>query len=181
VKLNLGCGYEKLNGYVNIDCNEAVAPDVVLDFTTESFPYANGSVQQVVMFHTIEHIQKKFHLGLLLEIRRVLQPEGTLLLSYPEFSKIAENWKTNYLGKREFWEATIYGRQSSPSDFHVSLMDSKQFSCVLISAGYHILHCIPEVDEPYNTVLKATSDILQTYSDAVRENVWTERQLEPKS
>ena len=181
MKLNLGCGSEKLEGYINVDCNKELGPDLLCDFTKDGLPYANGSVEQVVLFHTIEHIQKSFHLQLLLEIRRVLCPDGTFLISYPEFTRCYENWRTNHRGKREFWEATIFGRQSSPSDYHVCIMDTPEFSYTLRSAGFRILHCIPEVSEPYNTVIKVTPDILQTYSEEVRSNVWTEKPLELKS
>ena len=172
MKLNLGCGKEKLEGYVNVDCNAALEPDLTCDFAKDGLPYANGSVEQVVLFHCIEHLQKRFHLQIFLEIRRVLKENGTLIVSYPEFSKCAENWRTNYRGKRDFWEATIFGRQSSPSDFHVCIMDSTEFSYTLKSAGYRILHCISEVNEPYNTIVKAVPDVLQTYSEEVKREVW---------
>lgn len=171
MKLNLGCGANKLEGYTNIDINASLQPDIVHDFTT-ALPFEDTSVDQVVMFHVIEHIEKQKHLSLLLNVRRVLKSDGILIISYPEFSKIAQNWLENRAGKREFWEATIYGRQSSPSDYHVCCMDSDEFIYLLKSAGYRITQCIPEPMELYNTVVKATPDILQTYSDEVKAAVW---------
>ena len=174
MKLNLGCGLNKLEGYINIDIDEKLNPDVVHDFKT-SLPYPAASVDKVVMFHTIEHIEKKFHRGILINIRRVLKEDGELIISYPEFGKVAQYWLDNHKGLREFWEATIYGRQASPSDYHVSAMDSKEFKHLVITSGFQVTKCVPEPDQDFNTVLKAKPDLILTYSQAVLESVWTER------
>lgn len=180
MKLNLGCGDNKLEDYVNIDINDALKPDLVHDFTM-SLPFDDKTVDRIVMFHVIEHIQKHKHQQILLNCRRVLKPDGELWISYPEFGKIAQNWLTNHKGHRQFWEATIYGRQSSPSDYHVCCMDSDEFTHLLTVSGFAVNTCCPEPTEDYNTIVKCTPDILTTYPEMVKEAVWTEPVLPLKS
>lgn len=180
LKLNLGCGANKLEGYTNVDIDKSLEPDLVCDFT-QKLPFESGTVDRIVMFHVIEHIQKVKHRGVLLECRRVLKPEGELVISFPEFSKVAQNWLDNKHGLRGFWEATLYGRQLSPSDFHVCIMDSTEFTHVLTTSGFAVAKCVPESSENYNTVIKAVPDLIYTYAGELLETVWTEQHLLQKS
>src|ERR1017187_8125756 len=101
-RLNLGCGANKIEGFINIDAEPSCKPDVICNFI-EKIPYKTDSVDEVVLFHTIEHINKVYHVKLLQEVWRVLKPGGGLMVSYPEFTTCVENWKTNYRGKKAYW------------------------------------------------------------------------------
>src|SRR3972149_6680848 len=107
MKLNLGCGTSKIDGFVNVDIDSSLSPDQCWDFRRD-FPLEKDSVDMIVMYHVIEHIEKKFHYDLLREVQRVLVSEGVFIVSFPEFLKCVENWKSNKNGQRDFWEATLY-------------------------------------------------------------------------
>jgi len=154
MKLNLGCGSNKIDGFINIDVNEAFKPDLVHDFVLSPLPYEAGSAEEIVLFHTIEHIEKWKHPNLLSEIRRVLRDNGLFFVSFPEFSCILQNWLENKRGDRQFWEHTIYGRQSSKADYHVSAMDTDDFTEVLRTYGFKVLRAEREPLEDYNTIIK---------------------------
>lgn len=64
MKLNLGCGLVKLPGYVNIDLNPAVCPDLVLDLASADLVATFGidSVDAVYASHFLEHLQDPFAL-----------------------------------------------------------------------------------------------------------------------
>jgi len=155
MKLNLGSGLSKFKGYVNIDSDRNCKPDFVLDFVKKDFPYTDGSVEEILFFHCIEHIQKRFHRKILLECSRVLKVDGMLLISYPDFWECAQRWRKNMLGMKDFWEATLYGRQTSPQDFHVCAMDSDELKMLLIECGFESISTTPESKEPYNRITKA--------------------------
>lgn len=75
VRLNLGCGYRHLEGYVNIDNRPEVSPDKVCDIT-EGLPYPNDSIEEVRAFDFLEHIPLGKTIGVIEEIHRVLKPGG---------------------------------------------------------------------------------------------------------
>lgn len=119
MKLNIGSGENKLEGYINIDFDVRFKPDLVLDIR-EGLPYKDNEVDEIISTHLIEHIEYPLWLPMFREFQRVLKPEGKLLLEYPEFEIVTRYFLTNHLGKRDFWRAVIYGGQAVKGDYHVT-------------------------------------------------------------
>lgn len=155
VQLNLGCGRNKIPGYINIDTEESTSPDFVFDFSQKTLPYDAESVDKIVMFHCIEHIQKGKHLQILKGFSKVLKPGGELILSYPDFWKCANNWKENKRGLRDFWHATLFGRQLYPADYHVCAMDPSELRQMLETVGFERVTSVAEYPEEHNTITRA--------------------------
>jgi len=158
LKLNLGSGSAKLDDFVNIDINEDNKPDLVHNIL-ERLPYPDSSIDEIVLFHTIEHIEKWKHKNLFLEIRRLLKPDGLFCISYPEFSKIAQHWLDNKYGDRDFWEATIYGRQLFKEDYHVTAIDSTALRVKLKECGLQMISFKPEPNQEFNTMAYCKVDV----------------------
>jgi|PlaIllAssembly_1097288.scaffolds.fasta_scaffold03221_2 hypothetical protein len=56
MKLNLGCGDKKMEGYVNVDNDPRVQPDVLLDLEKDKWIWENDSVDEIVAHHILEHL-----------------------------------------------------------------------------------------------------------------------------
>ena len=85
MKLNLGCGNKKLEGYVNIDSDPLCAPDRVLDLRSMPWPFDESSVSEIVMSHVLEHLgqtTEEFR-KVIQEIYRILAPDGRLKVVVP--------------------------------------------------------------------------------------------------
>lgn len=88
VKLNLGCGHRKIEGYVGVDANaKTSACDLACDLRT--LPHEDGSVEEIIAVHVIEHFYLWEVQPLLAEWRRVLAPGGKLILEQPDIAKAA--------------------------------------------------------------------------------------------
>lgn len=83
LKLQFGCGNEKMEGYVNCDISKEVNPDVVMDIT-EKFPFEDNSVKEIIMTHVLEHTPKP--LDVLKEIYRVCEDNAIIKIRVPYFS-----------------------------------------------------------------------------------------------
>jgi SAM-dependent methyltransferase len=70
--------------YTGMDCRPGPGVDVVAD--VENLPQADASIGTVIAMNTFEHVPR-FWRGFE-EIRRVLRPDGVLLVSVPFFFKI---------------------------------------------------------------------------------------------
>ena len=83
MKLNLGCGLNKTEGFVNCDSDEVVKPDKLFDFT-ERFPFDDNSVDEVYTSHTLEHIPQELLVNKTLpEIWRVCKNEAKIKIIVP--------------------------------------------------------------------------------------------------
>ena len=174
MKLNIGCGKSNYPGYINIDMEPSVKPDLIMDIRKDLLPYRDGCVDEILFIHTIEHIEKRYHYKILTEFRRVLSADGKLIIAYPEFLKCVENYKNNVSFRRDFWEATIYGRQLYPGDYHISLMDSELFVKELLEYGFDKIKYGPEpYPNEYNTILTCQKNMeWTTIEDLRRKEVY---------
>ena len=77
LRLNLGCGYRKIEDCVNIDIRSEVEPDLVSDCL--SLPYENESVYTVFAMDFLEHVPIGKTIQQIEEIYRVLKPKGKLM------------------------------------------------------------------------------------------------------
>lgn len=111
-KLNIGCGKNKLEGYINLDFRGD--PDIVHDLYKQ-MPFDDNSMDELVAYHVIEHFPRK-HIYLLLKSwLRVLKPGGKLVFEFPDCDKVFE-W---YLkDKSELAMEWIYGNQEDDGQTH---------------------------------------------------------------
>lgn len=82
IKLNLGCGLKKLDGYINIDNRSIVEPDELWDLRRGLW-YDDNSVDEIRAFDILEHLEMPKAVNLLREIHRVLKPNGELIIFVP--------------------------------------------------------------------------------------------------
>ena len=76
MKLNLGAGYRKMDGFINIDNRPEVEPDLVCD-VVNGLPFENDSVEYVIANDFLEHIPNGKTVQVIEEIYRVLKPGAT--------------------------------------------------------------------------------------------------------
>lgn len=76
-KLNLGCGYRKIEGFVNIDNRAEVEPDLVCD-VIDGLPFDDDSIDMVLAQDFLEHVPIGKTVQVIEEIYRVLKHGGTL-------------------------------------------------------------------------------------------------------
>jgi SAM-dependent methyltransferase len=61
IRLDVGCGGKKRDGFIGLDFVEQPGVDVVLDVTTERWPFDDRSVDEVFSSHFLEHIDEPNH------------------------------------------------------------------------------------------------------------------------
>lgn len=79
LKLNLGCGPHKLEGYVNIDIHPSA--DLQLDLEAARLPYEDESVDIIYSSHVFEHIKNL--IPLMNECHRVMKPGSIINIAVP--------------------------------------------------------------------------------------------------
>ncbi len=172
VKINLGCGDQKWEDFINVDKDEAMKPDLVMDIALTKYPWVDASVDEIWLCHTIEHISKQYWDHIFGEINRVLKVDGKFYLSYPEFTACYTNWFNNYQGRKEFWEATIFGRQNTPDDFHVVICHTPDMIIYLEERGFNIGKWAKD-GENHNAVLELVKKRdIKTREDVINDEIF---------
>jgi len=83
-KLNLGCGNDIKQGWINVDRFKNKGVDVVHDLETFPYPFKTNSVDKILLDNTLEHLEP-FE-KVLFECQRILKPNGKLIIYVPFFS-----------------------------------------------------------------------------------------------
>jgi hypothetical protein len=78
VKLNLGSGQNHVDNFVNVD--KYGTPDVLCDLEVFPWPWEENSVDEVLMYHSLEHMGQKTEtfIGIMKELYRVCS-NGTII------------------------------------------------------------------------------------------------------
>lgn len=86
-KLNLGCGFDKREGWMNADNFEACSPDLLLDIQTSPWPIQDDEYDYVLMKHVLEHVGESFagFRAIMRELYRVVKPQGLIEIHVPHY------------------------------------------------------------------------------------------------
>lgn len=84
-KLNLGCGEDFKEGWVNVDFHGHVNIDVQHDLNAFPYPFEDASFDHILASHVLEHLDRPF--VVMKELHRILKPGGTLTVKVPHFSR----------------------------------------------------------------------------------------------
>jgi predicted SAM-dependent methyltransferase len=92
LKIELGCGNNPQPGYVACDARRVRGVSHVFDFGSKRFPFHDGSVGEILMNHSIEHVSYRQLPHVLNECRRVLAPGGKIIIRTPDLKFICEKY-----------------------------------------------------------------------------------------
>lgn len=122
MKLNIGCGMHKTEGWVNIDIHKCCdnpectnGPDVVAD--ARDLPYERASVDAIYCGHVLEHLPLDDVVPALQRMRKTLKPGAKIIIVGPDFDRATANFPemalaiwpgdvTGWEGARHQWCAT---------------------------------------------------------------------------
>jgi SAM-dependent methyltransferase len=85
VAFNMGCGHNKLDGYVNVDAFAECSPDLVINLETLPWPLETSSADLVIFNHSLEHMGQdpKIFLGIMKELYRICKPGAEIRINVP--------------------------------------------------------------------------------------------------
>jgi predicted SAM-dependent methyltransferase len=83
LKLNLGCGADRREGWTGVDLFRGPAVDVVHDLDVGPWPFADAAAHSILARHVFEHVADP--VLFMAECHRVLEPGGLLWLVTPHW------------------------------------------------------------------------------------------------
>lgn len=88
--LNVGCANNKEDGFINIDSNSEVSPDVLHDLEYPPLPFGESSIDLILGSHVFEHIRNIFQM--VEDFHYVLKPGGHLIAITP-YGSADSSWE----------------------------------------------------------------------------------------
>lgn len=123
MKLNLGGGFQKIPGFLNVD--RVIGRD--------AYPlpdYPDGSVSEIRASHLLEHFGHRESLAVLREWVRVLEPGGVLRVAVPDFDYVVQHREDEIP-----IESYLMGGQANDDDFHKSIWNYNKLRSQMMAAG----------------------------------------------
>lgn len=115
MKLNVGCGARRIEGYTGVDAVKRTAADIVAP--ASKIPLKDGSVEEIMAIHLVEHVHVWEAPALLREWFRLLSPGGLLVLELPDIVKCCRNIAENYtMAGKHPDQAGLWGCYGDPRE-----------------------------------------------------------------
>ena len=85
MKINMGCGQNKLKGFLNVDKFAECAPDLQVDLEVFPWPIESDSAEEILFNHCLEHLGQSsdVFLQIIKEIYRISKAGAKLLINVP--------------------------------------------------------------------------------------------------
>lgn len=144
MRLNWGCGPWRAEGWHNIDVVEVddIHPDQVVA-ADQPLPFPDGSCERIFMGHVLEHIPWPALPDVLADARRLLAPDGEILVVGPDVHRAMVLWRDGH--PQVDWDRLV-GALEGPSPyqgFHSWPGARHEWNCyedrvvgVLVAAGF---------------------------------------------
>jgi len=153
-KLNLGCGFDIKEGYLNVDFQSFHKPDIVADICNLIMLPSNY-YEEIIAQDCLEHIPRPKTQSVLLEWSRLLKPSGKLVLRVPNVVGLLGLFSKNEyksIEKQQELMQCLFGTQAYDGDFHYTGFTELLIKYYLESAGLTILSITPKDEWLFNII-----------------------------
>lgn len=135
MKLHLGCGNIRKEGFINIDVRPTDATDIICDI--RNLDYTDNSIERIESYHLVEH----FKINDIKEIFKKwfawLKEGGVLVIECPDLKKSFEEFFKNPFN--EGVRKAIWGDNRFPEDHHLYGFYEDNLIQLLGEAGFKIM------------------------------------------
>lgn len=84
IRVDIGCGLKKPEGFIGIDVRDFPGVDYVMNVGKEKLPFKDNSVDVITSIHVFEHFYPEELFFCIEECFRVLKPTGFLHIEVPK-------------------------------------------------------------------------------------------------
>ena len=145
LKLNVGSGQRPFGkGWTDVDRKRSnnpevyPDPDVIADGSHMPM-FDNDSAEYIVLFQVLEHFGCGESSKLLAECRRILSPQGSLLVFVPDMWELVSMWREGRLSTQVFM-TNVYGAyMGDEADRHKWGFDFISLKALLVSNGFQVV------------------------------------------
>ena len=144
IKVNIGCGTTRQDGYLNIDVRYTPTIDIKADMAW-CFKHLKGKCKEVYISHILEHFESpgkemrahgKSVLGFLNSINQLLVPGGIIRIAVPDFHALASLYIEKQYPLYPRLLGRLCGEQNYKKNVHKCLFDRDFLTMCLLKCGF---------------------------------------------
>jgi predicted SAM-dependent methyltransferase len=183
VKINLGSGHWKFEGWVNVDIDLDSQPDVCANLSG-GLPFANGVAALMHTEDFIDQLELENAAEFLHECHRILAPGGVLRVLTPDMQKLAHLYLNDPLRLKSMWKEFVgvpLELDTAGEIFnigmrfagHTFLYDAETFTALSSSCGFdarRVEYQQSEVTELCGLDLRSPENAISMYFDCYRQS-----------
>ena len=176
MKLNLGCGSNILENYINLDKFDYYNPDVVYDLEITPYPFEDNSVDEILMSHVLEHIGQDPDIfnNIIKELYRICKNKSIIDITVPhprhdDFLSDPTHVRPITIGALKLYDKELNKKWENEGNCNTPLG-------LIHSVNFKILKADLKLDEKYkkHIIEKKMSqadiiEITQKYNNVVKE------------
>jgi hypothetical protein len=85
MKFNMGCGQNKMSGFVNVDKYAEASPDLLIDLEKTPWPIEKGCAEYILFNHCLEHMgaNPDVFLSIIQETYRISKHDAEIQINVP--------------------------------------------------------------------------------------------------
>jgi SAM-dependent methyltransferase len=135
LRLDLGSGHAIKEGYTRVDGDPLTKPDVLSD--VRKIPLDDGIADEVYAAHILEHFPPSDTFKVLMEWKRLLKPNGIIVIKVPDVGWAMTGWVLGTLGDCCLMKA-VFGGDPGATAFmaHKNLFWSRKLERFLFITGF---------------------------------------------
>ena len=155
MKINLGSGYKRIDGFLNIDDDPLVQPDYLLNVETDKLPFPDSSVDEIRAHHILEHIGDGF-IPLMQELYRVAKHDCLLDILVPHHQH--DNFYGDPTHKRPITVSGMYMFCQKTNKEHIEAFGSSSGMGLKYGINFAMEHYEFEYDPFYHGLLASIEE-----------------------
>lgn len=167
-KLNLGCGFDKRDGFVNADNFPECQADLFIDIEQTPWPLEDSSFDFVLMKHVLEHVGADFPTfrSVMQELYRVIAPGGMIEIHVPHFRH--DTWWSDPTHVRAFTPLTFQMMSKKQNDHWISEKANYTMLAYALKVDFELVEAVHVYDATWSQKVvtgELTQEQLRTLAD----------------
>jgi len=167
-RLNLGCGFDRLEGFLNVDNFPESKPDLLLNIEATPWVLPTGHFEYVLIKHVLEHVGADFptFMRVMQELYRVCANGAEVEIHVPHYRH--ETWWSDPTHVRAFTALTFRMMSRRQNDEWVAKRANYTMLAHLMSVDFEIVEAVNVYDPVWWSRVESgefTRDQIRTLGD----------------
>lgn len=178
MKLNIGCGFNKLDGYVNVDQFPECEPEVLWNLGETPWPFEENSVDELAAHHVLEHLgqETKVFFAIIKELYRLMTHGGRMKITVPH--PYHQTFISDPTHVRPFMRNTLEMMNRHKNLDWAERNVNVTMLALMLDINFVMVHAIQRYDGPWRRKLESGELSLEQVRDAAETQLGVIKELE---